>query len=158
MAKRGIAKGEEGTSNFILGDLQTILNNIERSTMGTASEDDFDKLFEDLDLTSTKLGRSEAAKTDLIVKVLVRPDAIDFELSKVDSDVLGDAYEYMIGKFASGAGKKAGECSTPRQVSQLCCALSPPAKTGCNRFISNMWEWFALDQWKPGSNRSNAPR
>ncbi len=45
--------------DFILEDLTAILRNIEASTMGTASEDDFDKLFEDLDLTSSKLGRSE---------------------------------------------------------------------------------------------------
>jgi len=133
IAKRGNAKGEEGTSNFILGDLQNILNNIERSTMGTASEDDFDKLFEDLDLTSTKLGRSEAAKNDLIVKVLVHLDAIDFELSTVDSDVLGDAYEYMIGEFASGAGKKAGEFYTPRQVSTV---LARIVSTGKDRLQS----------------------
>src|SRR4030088_666246 len=48
VAKRGSSKGEEGASPFILGDLQKILTNIERSTMGTESEDDFDKLFEDL--------------------------------------------------------------------------------------------------------------
>ncbi|WP_083445034.1 type I restriction-modification system subunit M N-terminal domain-containing protein [Pseudorhodobacter aquimaris] len=62
-------RGEDGT--FILGDLATILSNIERSTMGTESEDDFDHLFEDLDLTSTKLGRSEDAKNALISKVLI---------------------------------------------------------------------------------------
>ena len=94
VAKRGSSKGEEGASPFIPGDLQTILTNIERSTMGTESEDDFDKLFEDLDLTSTKLGRTETAKNDLIARVLVHLDEIDFELNKVDSDILGDAYEY----------------------------------------------------------------
>ncbi len=119
ISRRGNSKGEEGTSRFILDDLQTILNNIERSTMGTESEDDFDKLFEDLDLTSTKLGRTAEAKNDLISKVLVHLSAIDFELDKIDSDVLGDAYEYLIGQFASGAGKKAGEFYTPREVSTI---------------------------------------
>ena len=53
------AKGNanlEERSNFILEDLQAILNRVEQSTMGTESEDDFNKLFEDLDLASTKLG------------------------------------------------------------------------------------------------------
>jgi type I restriction enzyme M protein len=59
VAKRGNSKGEEGASPFILGDLQKILTNIERSTMGTESEDDFDKLFEDLDLTSSKLAPTQ---------------------------------------------------------------------------------------------------
>ena len=51
-----------GESNFILEDLQAILNSIEQSTMGTESEDDFNQLFEDLDLGSTKLGRSVGAR------------------------------------------------------------------------------------------------
>lgn len=133
IAKRGNSKGDEGTSPFILGDLQKILTNIERSTMGTESEDDFDKLFEDLDLMSTKLGRTETAKNDLIVKVLVHLDAIDFELNKSDSDVLGDAYEYLIGQFASGAGKKAGEFYTPKEVSIV---LARIVTTGKDRLQS----------------------
>nr|WP_272903380.1 MULTISPECIES: type I restriction-modification system subunit M [unclassified Sulfitobacter] len=46
-------------------------------------------------------------------------DAIDFQLQDSNADVLGDAYEYLIGKFASGAGKKAGEYYTPQQVSTI---------------------------------------
>lgn len=119
VAKRGAGKGAEGASTFILGDLQAILNGIETSTMGTDSEEDFDKLFEDLDLTSSKLGRTETAKNELIAKVLIHLNGIDFELENADSDVLGDAYEYLIGQFASGAGKKAGEFYTPREVSTV---------------------------------------
>lgn len=133
IAERGAAKGKEGASTFILSDLTRILNNIEKSTMGTASEDDFDKLFEDLDLTSTKLGRTEKAKNDVIVKVLTHLNEIDFELYKSDSDVLGDAYEYLIGKFAAGAGKKAGEFYTPREVSTV---LARIVTTGKNRLKS----------------------
>ncbi|MEL7274532.1 MAG: type I restriction-modification system subunit M [Pseudomonadota bacterium] len=116
-------KGNADTANFILEDLQSILNAIEQSTMGTDSEDDFNKLFEDLDLNSTKLGRSPDARNTLISKVLAHLDKIDFELGKVDSDVLGDAYEYLIGQFASGAGKKAGEFYTPQQVSKILAKL-----------------------------------
>lgn len=119
VARRGAGKAHEGASTFILGDLQAILNSIETSTMGTDSEEDFDKLFEDLDLTSSKLGRTETAKNELIARVLVHLNGIDFELEKADSDVLGDAYEYLIGQFASGAGKKAGEFYTPREVSTV---------------------------------------
>ncbi len=121
IAKRGNAIVEdekaEVKSNFILEDLAKILSNIEQSTMGTDSEDDFDHLFEDLDLTSTKLGRTEAAKNEMISKVLAHLDKIDFRLKETGIDVLGDAYEYLIGKFASGAGKKAGEFYTPQEVS-----------------------------------------
>lgn len=110
-------RGQSGA--FILDDLTKVLSNIEQSTMGTESEQDFDSLFEDLDLTSTKLGRSENQKNELIAKVLVHLDAIDFELANADADVIGDAYEYLIGQFASGAGKKAGEFYTPAQVSTI---------------------------------------
>lgn len=128
IAKRGSKPG-----NFILEDLARILNNIERSTMGTESEDDFDDLFSDMDLTSNKLGRTEEAKNTLIAKVLTHLDEIDFELEKADSDVLGDAYEYLIGQFASGAGKKAGEFYTPQEVSTI---LARIVTTGKSRIKS----------------------
>ena len=118
IAKKGNS-GSEGENSFILEELSQILGHIEQSTMGTESEDDFDKLFEDLDLSSTKLGRTEKAKNELIAKVLDHLNGIDFELENSESDVLGDAYEYLIGQFASGAGKKAGEFYTPQQVSKI---------------------------------------
>lgn len=118
-----------GTRTFILDDLDRILRNIEQSTMGTESEDDFDKLFEDLDLTSTKLGRTPNDKNALISKVLAHLDQIDFQLENTELDVLGDAYEYLIGKFASGAGKKAGEFYTPQEVSKILAKLVTTGKT-----------------------------
>lgn len=109
--------------NFILADLTKILKNIEQSTLGTDSADDFSNLFEDLDLTSSKLGANEKAKNELVAKVLVHLDKIDFNLADANADVLGDAYEYLIGEFASGAGKKAGEFYTPQPVSSLLAKL-----------------------------------
>ena len=112
-------EGSGVRSNFILEDLQKILNNIQLSTMGTASEEDFDHLFEDMDLNSTKLGKSPEARNTIIAKVLSHLDKIDFKLEHTELDVLGDAYEYLIGQFASGAGKKAGEFYTPQEVSKV---------------------------------------
>lgn len=100
-------KGNNG--EFIIEALTEVLNHIEQSTMGAASEDDFNGLFDDIDLTSNKLGKSENAKNELISKVLGHLADIDFCLNDSEIDVLGDAYEYLIGQFASGAGKKAGE-------------------------------------------------
>lgn len=128
IAKRGNSD-IEGVNNFILEDLSKILTNIEQSTMGTASEDDFDNLFEDLDLTSTKLGRTESAKNELIAKVLNHLDKIDFQLENSKLDVLGDAYEYLIGQFASGAGKKAGEFYTPQAVSKVLAKIVTTGKS-----------------------------
>lgn len=113
-----IAKRGE-TNIFILEDLQKILTNIQLSTMGTQSEEDFDNLFEDMDLNSTKLGKTPEARNAIIAKVLVHLDEIDFRLEHTELDVLGDAYEYLIGQFASGAGKKAGEFYTPQTVSKI---------------------------------------
>lgn len=124
IAKRGSKPGK-----FILADLTKILNNIQRSTMGTESESDFDHLFEDLDLTSTKLGRTEEAKNTLIAKVLIHLDEINFLLNDANADVLGDAYEYLIGQFASGAGKKAGEFYTPQQVSTILARIVTTGRT-----------------------------
>jgi type I restriction enzyme M protein len=112
-------KGALAKDNFILEDLTAILKHIEASTMGHASEDDFEGLFEDLDLGSSKLGKTENQKNELIAKVLVHLDKIDFQLADTEADVLGDAYEYLIGQFASGAGKKAGEFYTPQEVSTI---------------------------------------
>ena len=99
------AKGNaslEEESNFILDDLNSILNNIEQSTMGTESEDDFNKLFEDLDLASRKLGRSPIARNSLIASVISYLDKIDFGLEESNSDVLGDTYEYLTRQFSFG--------------------------------------------------------
>jgi type I restriction enzyme M protein len=115
--------------NFILDDLAAVLSNIETSTMGTDSEDDFDHLFEDLDLNSTKLGRTVDARNALIARIMVHLDSIDFALSDSESDVLGDAYEYLIGQFAAGAGKKAGEFYTPQSVSTILAKIVTNGKT-----------------------------
>lgn len=130
LAKRG---NSGGVNKFILEDLQRVLNNIEQSTMGSESEDDFGNLFEDLDLTSSKLGKTEEAKNELIVKVLTHLEGIDFDLQNTENDLLGDAYEYLIGQFASGAGKKAGEFYTPQQVSKI---LAQIVTTGKDRLKS----------------------
>jgi len=113
-------KGNKG--EFIIEALTEVLNHIEQSTMGTASEDDFNGLFDDIDLTSNKLGKSEKQKNDLITTVLGHLDEIDFCLDDTEIDVLGDAYEYLIGQFASGAGKKAGEfyIMSPLPLSNEC--------------------------------------
>ena len=136
VVKRGVSTSStttepktERSRSFILEDLQKILNNIQLSTMGTESEEDFDHLFEDLDLNSTKLGKTPEARNIIIAKVLSHLDKIDFKLEHTELDVLGDAYEYLIGQFASGAGKKAGEFYTPQEVSMVLAKLVTTGKT-----------------------------
>lgn len=128
LAKRGNGNGKSA-SNFIIEDLQGILNNIQLSTMGTQSEEDFDHLFEDMDLNSTKLGKTVEQRNEVIAKVMSHLDKIDFQLEQSEIDVLGDAYEYLIAQFASGAGKKAGEFYTPQQVSKILARIVTLGKT-----------------------------
>jgi len=137
LAKKGNAKeedeDEESTDTFILEDLDTILRNIEKSTMGTESEEDFDNLFYDIDLNSNKIGKTPKDRNFVVVKIITSLNKIDFDLENLESDVLGDAYEYLIAQFAAGAGQKAGEFYTPAQVSTV---LARIVTTGKDRLRS----------------------
>lgn len=104
---------------LIIEDLGQALKLVEESALGHESEQDFTGLFEDVDLTSTKLGRTVDQKNKLISEVIKHLNEINFEFDDTEMDVLGDAYEYLIGEFAAGAGKKAGEFYTPQQVSKI---------------------------------------
>ena len=74
-------------------------------------------LFDDIDLSSTKLGTNANQRNITIKEVIKTLDEID--LFGHEGDVIGDAYEYLIGQFAAGAGKKAGEFYTPQAVSKI---------------------------------------
>lgn len=112
-----IKKAKNG--EFILDDIQRALNKIGDSAEGHDSQGDFENLFEDVDLNSSKLGKSENDKNKLISEILLHLNDIDFHLEDEEKDILGDAYEYLIGQFASDAGKKAGEFYTPQEVSKI---------------------------------------
>lgn len=145
VAKKGNSTSEKQDNNFILDDLQKILKNIEISTMGTDSEDDFNDLFRDLDLTNPKLGKTADEKNKLVSKILGHLDKIDFALENSEIDVLWDAYEYLIAQFASGAGKKAGEFYTPQTVSTILARLVTSWKTQIKSvYDPTCWSWSLL--------------
>lgn len=106
----------------ILMDLDAAFKYIENSTVGTDSEDDFQGLFDDLDLTNNKLGATTSAKNALISSIMINIDAIEGLTDNVD--ILGNAYEYLIKMFASDAGKKGGEFYTPKEVSTVVAKLA----------------------------------
>ncbi len=114
-------RGEK--QEFIIDELYRTLTDIEQSTTAAESADDFNGLFEELDLNSSKLGKNPDGRNKLISQVLIHLDNIEFHLENAEIDLLGDAYEYLIGQFASGAGKKAGEFYTPQQVSKILAKL-----------------------------------
>ena len=111
------------TGKFDISMLQKAINSISESTLGNESEDDFENLFEDMDLNNSKIGRGEEDKTKLISTIMLKINDIDFYHEDAEIDVLGDAYEYLISNFAASAGKKAGEFYTPQQVSRILAKL-----------------------------------
>lgn len=115
--------------NFDIEMLQNGVKAIEASTMGADSQEDFENLFDDMDLNSSKLGRTVKARSELIARVFVNIADIPFLQDDVEIDVLGDAYEYMISQFAANAGKKAGEFYTPQQVSRILAKIVTAGKT-----------------------------
>ncbi|QHW36723.1 type I restriction-modification system subunit M [Staphylococcus ursi] len=104
---------------FDIEHLAKAIRKVETSTLGQDSEEDFIGLFSDMDLSSTRLGNTVKDRTALLSKVMVNLADLPFVHSDMEIDMLGDAYEYLIGRFAASAGKKAGEFYTPQQVSKI---------------------------------------
>ena len=116
-------------SNELLDTLQKGFKYIEERSF----QSNFQGLFSEINLASDKLGRKyedRNAKLCSIISELAR----GMSLFSTDTDTLGDAYEYLIGQFAAGSGKKAGEFYTPQQVSNILSAIvtldSQEPKTG----------------------------
>jgi len=114
--------------------LARVFTHIEASALGTASEDDFKGLFDDLDVNSTKLGQTVAKRNEKVVKLL---DAIgDLNIGTYADhtiDAFGDAYEYLMQMYASSAGKSGGEYYTPQEVSELLARITVVGKTEVNK-------------------------
>ena len=108
------------SGDFEVQNVIDSLNNFERSIATKNDSSDFVGLFSSstLDLTNTALGSSLHERSGNIkALILLFADLNMVALQK--GDVLGDAYEYLIGQFAMESGKKAGEFYTPRQVSEV---------------------------------------
>lgn len=107
------------SGDFELEILSNAFKSYSDSTKGQESEEQLSKLFNEVNLSSDKLGATYKEKGELIGKLIIAIDEIDFNFMDSKIDLLGDAYEYLIGQFAASAGKKAGEFYTPQQVSKL---------------------------------------
>lgn len=115
-------------------DLADIFNSIEASAIGFESEDDIKGLFEDIDTTSNRLGGTVREKNKRLADILLGIRDIKFDNFKNnDIDAFGDAYEYLISKYASNAGKSGGEFFTPQTVSKLLARLVMEGKTKINK-------------------------
>ena len=114
--------------------LEAAFRHIEESAKGSPSEDNFAGLFDDLDVNSNKLGATLAKRNANLVKLM--NGIADMKLGDYKDnsiDAFGDAYEYLMGMYASNAGKSGGEFFTPQEVSELLTRMAVAGKTGVNK-------------------------
>lgn len=114
--------------------LERAFRNIESSAQGAPSEDDFKGLFDDIDVNSNKLGGAVAKRNEKLVKLMNGVGEMklgDYQDNTIDA--FGDAYEFLMGMYASNAGKSGGEYYTPQEVSELLTRIALVGKTEVNK-------------------------
>ncbi len=126
-------KAEKEGKEVEVADLDTDLNeilqknfkSIEASAIGTPSEPNFKGLFDDIDANSNKLGPTVIKRNKRLKKLISVIGSMnlgDYQDNCIDA--FGDTYEYLMGMYASNAGKSGGEFFTPQEVSELLTKLS----------------------------------
>jgi type I restriction enzyme M protein len=98
----------------MLSTLQKGFKHIENDSFQST----FGGLFSEINLNSEKLGKTQTERNKVLCTIVSKIDEGMTKFS-TNQDVLGDAYEYLIGQFAAGSGKKAGEFYTPQQLSTI---------------------------------------
>ncbi len=126
--------------NDLLSDLQKGFKYIENESF----ESSFKGLFSEINLDSEKLGKTYTDRNKKLCTIIKKISDGIAEFS-TDSDTLGDAYEYLIGEFAAGSGKKAGEFYTPQQLSTILSEIvtldSQDPKTGKKKKINKVLDF-----------------
>ncbi|NHR05092.1 type I restriction-modification system subunit M [Chromobacterium haemolyticum] len=135
-----IANQARMQDSFLLSTLQLGFKYIETESF----ESTFQGLFSEIDLTSPKLGKSYPDRNVKLCTIIQKIAEGLAEFS-TDIDALGDAYEYLIGQFAAGSGKKAGEFYTPQQISDILSAIvtldSQEPKTGTKKRLESVMDF-----------------
>jgi type I restriction enzyme M protein len=127
-------------SGELLNTLQAGFKYIETESF----ESTFQGLFSEIDLSSPKLGKKYEDRNAKLCTIIqkIAEGLNDFS---TDIDALGDAYEYLIGQFAAGSGKKAGEFYTPQQISDILSAIvtldSQEPKTGPKKRLDSVLDF-----------------
>ncbi len=113
----------------LLNTLQAAFKYIETESFQST----FQGLFSEINLASDKLGKKYEERNAKLCTI-IQKIAEGLTQFSTDADTLGDAYEYLIGQFAAGSGKKAGEFYTPQQISSILSGIvtldSQEPKTG----------------------------
>jgi len=122
--KEHLAKGEkteeDDLDKTLNEKLQGIFKRIEESAIGSQSEENFKGLFDDIDVNSNKLGPTVIKRNKRLKKIITTIAGMklgDYQSNSIDA--FGDAYEFLMGMYASDAGKSGGEFFTPQEVSEL---------------------------------------
>ncbi len=127
-------------SRELLNTLQAGFKYIETESF----ENTFQDLFSGIDLGSSKLGKTYTDRNAKLCTIIQKIAEGLAEFS-TEVDVLGDAYEYLIGQFAAGAGKKAGEFYTPQQISNVLSAIvtldSQEPRTGTKKRLESVLDF-----------------
>jgi type I restriction enzyme M protein len=113
-----IAEMARTQDSELLRTLQKGFTHIETESFAST----FRGLFSEINLASEKLGKTYTERNARLCKI-IKEIADGLKQFSTDSDTLGDAYEYLIGQFASGSGKKAGEFYTPQPISTILSAI-----------------------------------
>ena len=122
------------TNETLNTDLARIFKNIESSANGYASEHDIKGLFDDFNTTSNRLGNTVTDKNKRLAAIIKGVEELNFgNFEDLHIDVIGDAYEFLISKYASNAGKSGGEFFTPQNVSKLIAQLAMYGQTSVNK-------------------------
>lgn len=123
-----------GNDDNLNETLEQAFRSIEASAQGCESEDNFKGLFDDFDVNSNKLDGTVAKRNERLVKLMNGIASMqlgDYQENTIDA--FGDAYEYLMGMYASNAGKSGGEFFTPQEVSELLTRLATYGKTDVNK-------------------------
>lgn len=114
--------------------LQSNFKSIEKSAIGSASEENFKGLFDDIDVNSNKLGPTVIKRNKRLKKLISVIGSMslgDYQDNSIDA--FGDTYEYLMSMYASNAGKSGGEFFTPQEVSELLTKITLVGKTEVNK-------------------------
>jgi type I restriction enzyme M protein len=135
-----IAEMARTQNSELLNTLQRGFKYIEEESFARA----FDGLFSEINLNSEKLGKGYTERNTRLCSIITKI-AQGLANFSTDSDTLGDAYEYLIGQFAAGSGKKAGEFYTPQQISSILSGIvtldSQEPSTGLKKRLDSVFDF-----------------
>ena len=114
--------------------LEKNLKNIERSAIGTESEEQIKGLFDDLDVNSNKLGDTVTKRNKKLIQLMETVKSLNIgDYNQHSIDAFGDTYEFLMAMYASNAGKSGGEFFTPQEVSEVLAEIAVADKTEINK-------------------------